>query len=239
MSLAKNPLLHTGSAKEPVILDAPQKRSIKLVEGKPRFGDPLINLYGLIRPMLDKGHTILHFVGAVPHEGTSTVARDFALTAGMRGHKRTLLIDGNMHNPTTGRQFNCPRDRGILDDMREHRPWEQGLIPVSDKGFSVGCLQGTDVRGHVRGDEVRAAYAVFKTQYDLTVIDCASIDSANYADLLPEAADGVIMVIQAESTRPLVVARARDVIEQLGGTVLGAVLNRRKDYIPDAIYRYL
>jgi Mrp family chromosome partitioning ATPase len=65
------------------------------------------------------------------------------------------------------------------------------------------------------------------------------VASAGYLELAPERADGVILVVQAETTRPAVVAHAKGQIEQAGGNVLGAVLNRRGDYIPDFLYRML
>ena len=71
------------------------------------------------------------------------------------------------------------------------------------------------------------------------VFDCPPIDDGSYTNLLPEAADGIVLVIQAEKTRPVVVARARDLVQQAGGQVLGAVLNRRTNYIPDFLYKLL
>ncbi len=235
MSLSNH--LFDGSSQRPAT--APTLRNAGLDASKDHYGDPLTTLYGSIRPMLDRGHVILHFVSALPGEGVSTIARDFASMAGKRGHRRTLLIDGNLHNPTTARMFNASADRGLLDDLRNNRPLDQAVALAPEQGFWVGNLCGTDQISDLRMQEVRQAYTTFKSQFDLTIIDCAAISAGNYADMLPEMSDGVIMVIQAEATRPIVVARARNVIEQLGGNVIGAVLNRRKDYIPDSIYRYL
>jgi Mrp family chromosome partitioning ATPase len=51
--------------------------------------------------------------------------------------------------------------------------------------------------------------------------------------------DGVIMVLQAESTRWEVAQSARERIESEKVKVLGAVLNRRQMYIPHWAYRML
>ena len=47
--------------------------------------------------------------------------------------------------------------------------------------------------------------------------------------LPPEEADGIFLVIRAETTRPAVIAHAKSLIEQSGGRYLGALLNRRRN----------
>ena len=76
-------------------------------------------------------------------------------------------------------------------------------------------------------------------QLELIVLDCPPITDGAYSSLLPEAVDGVILVVQAERTRPAVIAHAKDRIQQAGGQVLGAVLNQRTNYIPDFLYKLL
>jgi Mrp family chromosome partitioning ATPase len=51
--------------------------------------------------------------------------------------------------------------------------------------------------------------------------------------------DGVIMVIEAENTRWEVAQSARERIASERIHILGAVLNRRKMYIPEWAYRRL
>ncbi|MDR3424551.1 MAG: hypothetical protein P4M13_05665 [Alphaproteobacteria bacterium] len=207
--------------------------------GQAVVSDPLASLYGSLRALLNKDHVVLHFVSATSGEGASTVAREFATLAEKRGNRRTLLIDGNLQNPDTSRKFGCLPDRGLMDSERNFRKLEKSLQPVDDSGLWVGRLQGAGAGDALQPDEMRKAYALFKEQFDLTVIDCPPISSEHYADLMPEIVDGVVLVIRAEATRPAIVAHAKETVVQLGGTVLGAVLNRRKDYIPKFIYRYL
>jgi Mrp family chromosome partitioning ATPase len=205
-----------------------------------RFCDPMTALYGSVRMLVDKGHTVLHFVSALSGEGASTVACDLAVMSGKRSHGRTLLIDGNAQNPALAAKFGCDPDQGVLDGLRQHRLLGESLMQVEDGAdFWVGSLQSAVSIGGMPPNEVRRAYALFREQFDLTVIDCSSIAGGRYADLVPEAVDGVILVIQAEATRPAVVAHAYAIVERLGGNIVGAVLNRRKDYIPEFIYRYL
>jgi Mrp family chromosome partitioning ATPase len=49
----------------------------------------------------------------------------------------------------------------------------------------------------------------------------------------------VVLVVEAESSRTPVVADLRDMIMARGANLAGIVLNKRRFYIPEKIYRRL
>ncbi|MFZ0944113.1 MAG: hypothetical protein WB930_11840 [Syntrophobacteraceae bacterium] len=51
--------------------------------------------------------------------------------------------------------------------------------------------------------------------------------------------DGVVLVVEAESTRWEVAGRAKEDLLQADSKLLGVILNRRKMHIPDWLYRTL
>src|SRR6185312_13338463 len=198
------------------------------------------SLLAAVRPLLDgDGGAVLQVVAATSGEGTSTIAREFALLAATSGQRLTLLIDANRGNPQTARGFNCDTSRGLVE-----LPWHTGDLraaaqPIAGTLLSVACLIGE--RGPRRSDAqtVGELYNRLRDEFELIVVDCPAVASGEYLDLAPETADGVILVVKAETTRPAVVSHAKGQVEQAGGHLLGAVLNRRGDYIPDFLYRML
>jgi Mrp family chromosome partitioning ATPase len=48
--------------------------------------------------------------------------------------------------------------------------------------------------------------------------------------------DGVVLVVQAEKTRWQVAEQAKRILEESGARLLGAVINRRRYHIPQALY---
>jgi Mrp family chromosome partitioning ATPase len=74
-------------------------------------------------------------------------------------------------------------------------------------------------------------------QYDYVVLDGPPIDEAPESIALSSKVDGVILVIDASRTRGKIALRAKKRIEESGGRLLGAVLNRRRYYVPDWLYR--
>lgn len=200
----------------------------------------LTPLLSAVRPLLDgtKG-AVLHFVAAAAGEGTSTIAREFALLAATSGRRRTLLIDAARHDPQTARFFGCDTARGLIDGIWIGYDEADLRRPVPGTSLSVACLVGE--RGNAPADAVTlsALYAQLREQFELVVVDCPAMESGEYSTLLPEETDGIFLVIRAESTRPAVISHAKALVEQAGGRFLGAVLNARRNYIPGFLYRLL
>jgi Mrp family chromosome partitioning ATPase len=202
---------------------------------------PLAPLMAAIRPLLDsKQGVVLHVIAATAGEGASTIAREFAMLAGTTGHRRTLLIDADRRNPQTARAFDCDTRRGLIELLWDGAADDDDVLqPVAGTVLSVTCLIGERGRASVDAESLRELYASLREQFELIVVDCPPVAEGAYSSLLPEAADGVILVVQAEHTRPAVIAHAKDIVQQAGGQVLGAVLNRRTNYIPDFLYKLL
>ena len=200
----------------------------------------LTPLLSAVRPLLDgaKG-AVLHVVATARGEGTSTIAREFALLAGTTGRRRTLLIDAVRHDPQTARYFDCDISRGLVDGA-----WigvDEAVLQrrVAGTSLSVACLVGTRGNGPADAATLSALYDQLRGQFELVIIDCPAMDGGEYSTLLPETADGIFLVIRAEGTRPAVISHAKALIEQAGGQFLGAVLNARRNYIPGFLYRLL
>jgi len=200
----------------------------------------LTPLLSAVRPLLDgtKG-AVLHFVAAAAGEGTSTIAREFALLAATSGRRRTLLIDGVRRGLHSARFFNCDTSRGLIDGIWIGYDEADLRRAVPGTSLSVACLVGE--RGNAPADAVTLSglYEQLRDQFELIIVDCPAMESGEYSTLLPEEADGIFLVIRAEGTRPAVIAHSKALVEQGGGHFLGAVLNARRNYIPSFLYRQL
>jgi protein-tyrosine kinase len=204
------------------------------------IGVELTPLLAAIRPLLDgrKG-AVVHFVAVAQGEGTSTIAREFALLASTTGRRRTLLIDAVRGNPQTARYFDGDTSRGLIDGIWVGFDETDLQRPVAGTMLSVASLVGERGNRLADPDALSALYNQLRQQFELIIIDCAAMERGEYATLLPEEADGIFLVIRAEATRPAVIAHAKTLVEQAGGRFLGAVFNRRRNYIPGFLYRML
>lgn len=75
--------------------------------------------------------------------------------------------------------------------------------------------------------------------FDFVIIDSPAVMKSSEAQILSGYLDGVIFVIKAEKTKWEVAKIALNNIENSGGKVIGSILNRRKFYIPNFLYRWM
>jgi Mrp family chromosome partitioning ATPase len=206
---------------------------------------PLVRALESVYPIVyrlakEAGHgLVLHFVAASPGEGASTLSREFALIAARTTDSRVLLVDADRTQFTTAMYFNCSTDLGIFDQIQAENPIEESLVTTPDNTqLQIGVLCGQRSPPLSRKG-MPLLYEQFRAKYDVTIIDCPAVFSDRYFELSPEAADGVVLVVQAERNRPEIIRQAQSLIQDAGGKFIGAILNRRRTYIPDFIYRLL
>lgn len=200
----------------------------------------LTPLLAAVRPLLEgmRG-AVLHFVAAAEGEGTSTIAREFALLAATTGRRRCLLVDAARGELETARYFGCETARGLVDGIWVGFDETDLQLRVPGTSLSVACLVGERSNGPPDAVTLTNLYEQLRDQFELIVVDCAPMERGEYSTLLPDAADGIFLVIKAEATRPAAIAHAKALVEQGGGHFLGAVLNGRRNYIPTFLYRLL
>jgi len=78
-----------------------------------------------------------------------------------------------------------------------------------------------------------------REKFDFVILDAAPIGKYPEPQTICSKVDGVVMVITSGKTRRQVAQRVKNEVEDAGGTVLGVVINRRKYYIPEWIYKRL
>lgn len=183
---------------------------------------------------------VLHFVAASTGEGVSTLSSEFALISARMAESRVLLIDADRLQLTTATKFGCAADPGMLAQIQAGGPAEAKVV-VKDgdnTALQVGVLCAKNSPPLSR-KALPTFYEQCRAKYEITIIDCPAVFSDRYFEHCPEAADGVIFVVQAERSRPEITRQAQAQIESAGGKFIGAILNRRHNYIPHWLYRLL
>ena len=95
---------------------------------------------------------------------------------------------------------------------------------------SIGLLHSDLVRKRV--DELREAF-------DYVLIDTPPLNAYSEGVALGQSADGLVLVLEANSTRRDATARIAERLHSMQVNILGAVLNKRTFPIPDLLYRRL
>jgi protein-tyrosine kinase len=179
----------------------------------------------------DRASRSVMFVSSQGHEGTSTVAFQFAFALARDTRIRTLLVDAHARRPAlVSDAGQAGEARGPLTpgDAREPVVRTVDGWPLGEQFHEVGLLSPALMREVIEWASSRYDWIVFDGPPVLESADAAPIAAV---------ADGVIVVVQAGRTKRPVLQRTAELLRQAGGRVLGSVLNRRRLEIPGFIYR--
>lgn len=164
---------------------------------------------------------------AHPLEGATTVA--IALARSLAQDARVLLIDADVRHP----------ERGPLRWSKRQEELSPLRTDVENLRVLSGACMPEPPVAFFEADAFREARTVLAKEYDEIVVDTAPVLEHPDAIEIARHARGVVLVADAGHTRADPVLIARERIESVGGRVLGVVLNRRRYYIPESLYRLL
>jgi Mrp family chromosome partitioning ATPase len=204
--------------------------------------EEMVNLYHAVESLIpDCSRKIIQFIGSGEGEGTSTVAREFARAAMMTLGQKVLLLDADRHNPT--QHFFCNvSPEFCLDDMiQSNEGPDRAVYQVGNSGLFVSLISrnSNSTPSIFDSSMFDTMWDSLKGRFDLILIDSSPATVSADGFSLFRKADGVIIVVEADKTRWPVVQTVKERIAQHGGKVLGIILNKRRYYIPDFIYRRL
>lgn len=196
--------------------------------------------YNILR--LNSGTQVkaLVFTSPTEGEGNSTVLINFAITLASEGD-RVLLVDANLRNPSFHHVFNLEEKNGLTELVFGKSALTNVIKKTQFNNLSViTCgMPCSDPSSVFESPSLNAHIETMKTRADWVLFDSTPIHSSNDSIALAKKVDGAVMVVQAEKTRWEVAENAKQRIESGKGTVLGVVLNNRKFYIPEWLYKTL
>ena len=140
---------------------------------------------------------------------------------------RVILIDADLHRPRQHRMLNVSNAVGLANVLVGDKALSDVILNTSVQNLDFipsGKLQGS-VHGLLDAERVRQVATALKGAYDLVLFDAPPIIGVSDASMLAREMDGVLLVIQHRKYPKSVSSRARSMIENLGGNLVGVVLN--------------
>lgn len=202
--------------------------SIREASPRPELGA----LLAAVAVLVDDQRSVVLQVTAAQHgEGTTTVARELAAALAQRPWCRVALVDA----ATSPVDYSLPSLLGMFERGQEP-VLRAGLLGASE--VALGRLTGPGEPAP-RLESLRGLFAWMRSAYTVVVVDCPPVLPCRELAVVAAVADGTLLVVEAERTRRAEIALARTVLEQLGATLLGVVLNRRRRRVPRFFERML
>ncbi len=183
----------------------------------------------------------LLFTGVGEGCGCSTTAVNFARALAKDKHLRVLLVDVNFRKPSIHRFFKMDPNEGMsellggdLDMNSKIRKIDSGNLSVIPSGDRF-----TEPLGLFGSERINRLFSEINGHFNYLILDGPPVPASSETRILCNKVDGVVLVLEAGKTRRQVAIRAKKQIEESGGEILGTVLNKRKHYIPEWLYRRL
>lgn len=205
-------------------------------------GLDLPNLVNSIDTALkDQTSRVVMFCSSIPGEGTTTVLADFAVTLSRLRGERVLVIDADTANPELPRRFRLPPGPGLSDVLTGRAGAEESIRETDLKNVYL-LPAGSDigVEGRALGSERMAKLiAVARQGFPYVLLDGGAVLTNTETPRLGRSTDGAVLVCRTFETKREIVRRAIDELSRMEIKIMGLVLNRKKEFIPNFILKRL
>ncbi|MFZ4763859.1 MAG: GumC family protein [Roseimicrobium sp.] len=186
----------------------------------------------------DPNANCISVVSGSPGEGKSTTMVNLATICAQGGYT-TLIIDGDMRRPRQHSFFGVSHSFGLSNYLTSEVPLEEVVIQtqVDNLYLMPSGVMPADSAGLLNTQKFSDLLADVKSRFDIVLIDSPPILGVSDASVLAAEADMTMIVIQHRKLPRQMLQRVKQSVEQVGGTVVGAVLNN-VDISSDATYGY-
>lgn len=185
------------------------------------------------------------FTSALPEEGKTFCAANFAASLAQQGH-RTLLIDCDLRRPMVAQVFKneARKELGVTDYLLCSKPLDQLVQPTSFENlfFVTGGTSSTKPSELLGTERLADLLRESLEQFDRVIVDSAPIFGVSDTMLLINRVHRVCMVVRARQTPRKIVIRALHMLMKghapLSGVVLNAMPRSRRAGYGDPYYDY-
>jgi capsular exopolysaccharide synthesis family protein len=219
----------------PIAEDAVYQQPVAVNDGSVRLVQQLLAPQALDAPRMVVFAAIEH------GNGCTHTAVSVAETLAANGDRSVCLVEGNFRSPAMSGMFRTNNDHGFSDALSRDGAIRSFAKSVHNDRLwimSAGRLT-TESANLLSSDRLNARCEELRQEFDIVIVDAPPL--AHFADAiaLGRLSDGVVLVIEAESTRKESALAAVESLRSSDVKILGAVLNKRVYPIPQKLYSKL
>ena len=172
------------------------------------------------------GLKIVVITSASAGEGKTTASANLAVAFAQQG-RRVVLVDADLRRARIHKVFGLSLEPGLTDILVGNATLERGTRASGVAGLNIlpaGTLPPNPLE-FLGGERMHDLLGTLRDRYDVVLIDTPPVLVTADAALMGMQADGVVMVVRAGKTERHAARHAVEQIVNLGGRLLGAVLN--------------
>jgi polysaccharide biosynthesis transport protein len=229
------------SLQSPVLGVIPQNVGLLIDEGSE---SPHAEAYRVLRTNLlfsrkdDKLNTVA-VVSAGAGEGKSTTVFNLASVFAQSG-QRVLIVDSDLRRPTLHKMLKITNSLGLTNYLLKQNSLDEVIqttsLPTMDF-MASGKLPSSSL-GILSSAQMKDLIGELKQRYDFVFFDSPPIMGVSDASILASEVDMTIQVIQYRRYPQPMNIRAKQLIEKVGGNLIGIVLNNINMSQDESYYYY-
>jgi polysaccharide biosynthesis transport protein len=179
----------------------------------------------------------LMITSALPDDGKSALALGLAMSAA-RLHKRVLLIDANLREPSLHKQLNLPNEQGLSSLLASDSDLNSQISLQSSGSSFIDILTSgpipADPANLLSSPRMKQLMAAFEENYDLVLIDAPPVLGLVDALLAGSSCRSTVMVASIGRVTRTQLSQATAMLNKLNliGVVANGVSSSSSTYIP-------
>lgn len=195
---------------------------------------PIAEAYRILRTNIQYSSVMkqiktLTVASAGPEEGKTTTIANLAVVFAETG-KRVIIIDADLRKPTVHRIFDLSNQQGLTNILAGRQSYQQVVQAVPSSGVHVitaGPIPPNPAE-FIGSFAMQALIEQVKTSYDLVLIDSPPVLPVTDGQLLAGYSDGTLLVARSGKVTKDQIRKAKQLLEMVGGHIIGVVLNGKK-----------
>jgi capsular exopolysaccharide synthesis family protein len=161
-----------------------------------------------------------------PGEGKSTTACNLAIAFAQTG-KRVLLVDADLRRPTLDAKFTLKKEPGLAEYLVGKEKLAAVVQQTRVENLSVICSGEIppNPAEALGSDTMRKLIAEVVEKYEVVLFDSSPILAVTDPAVISTMVDGTLIVVSSGRTRAADLEQASELLEGVGGKVIGVVMN--------------
>lgn len=224
----------------PVLGVIPQDAGLLILQGG---NSPDAEAYRILRTNVELKKalfksTVYTIVSANAAEGKTTTLSNLAYTYAQAGFS-TLMIDADLRRPRLARYAELKSEVGLTNYLTGQLDLKDIIFQTGEENLYImpsGPLP-TDPSGLIGSYRMERLIAEVSKKFDVVLIDSPPVLGVSDASLLVSKSDATLLVLQPRKMPLKALVRAKSLILNAGGNLMGLVMNN-VDISGDTQYQY-
>lgn len=170
-------------------------------------------------------------------EGKTITALMLAYVIAQTG-KKTILVDCDLRNPNIHERFRINNEVGLSNCLEGKALLSEAVTKstVDNLYLLTSGIRPPDPAELLSSSSMKSLMIVLRDEYDYIIFDTSPVGLVTDTQILSQIVDASVLVLSSGKSIKNDAIKAKELIEQVGGTIIGVALNNVK--YPRAYKKY-